>query len=184
MQKFILLAVNSACWGKSWFLPFTDCKLYFSRWKRKLQRHSCGENLPLSGVGWLKLHLTMLVLASLPKVTPPSTGFLLNPCLTICVHIAAGYEPSEDSTPRSPLKLHVVKTCLPFLRISSESKPDMTRPWVLKSGSRWRRKGKGIWDSFCLCQHPESRSALLPVILLYDGGNYRYWFEKYFDILR
>lgn len=86
---------------------------------------------------------------------------------------------------RSSLELHIMKTgSLSLDLLRAEARPQ-SPPRVLKSGRQDRGKGKGIWGSaFCLCQPPVSHSASLAVILLYDEGNYRYRFEKSFDILR
>ena len=141
-QKFILLALILACWGKSRPLPFTKYILHFSKQERKLQRQGHVENRPLTGVGWLKFHLTKPFLAFLAQSDLSDTGCLLNWCFAICIHVSSGYEPSEGTVFRSLLEQQIMKTCSPFLQISSEPRG----PGVWETG---KKKG-GREFGFCI----------------------------------
>lgn len=138
-----------------WTLPFTKYKLCFSRWERKLQRQ--GRQCEEPATDWLRVtkvlpHKAFFCLS--PKMTSPFAGWLLIPCRAICVPLSLGYEPSQGSIFRCPLELQVMKTCSPFLWISSPTKPDFIPPKSLEVwGMREEGGGDMEWGApaFCLC---------------------------------
>ena len=122
---------------------------------------------------WQSLFLTFC-----PKVTSlPLVCYLID-VWPFWVHISSGYEPAWSTLFRSPLEEQIMETCSPFLQISLQSRGP--RGW--ETG---KKKG-GREFGFCIFfgQSSGSHSASLAVILLYDGGNYIYQFDKCYDILK
>lgn len=138
--------------------------------KKTARAKQCRElDIYWGSVTAIILDKVFLSLSSSKWPLPTLVSYLIYVLPFVIIYLQVISPQRIASSGLSLLKLHVMKTCSPFLRISSGLSHISLFPKLWSLGFGEEGRGKGVWGSaFCLYKPPISHSVSLPVILLYD----------------